>query len=791
MEGWIIDVRYAFRRLVRRPTYALLATLTLALGVGGTAAIFAIARGLLLDPLPVADEAKVGIFWNPYDWTEQEFTYLRGRIPGFADVAAYRPQDVTLQSEGAPTQLLPGMATSSEFFSVLGVQAFLGRGFQPGDDVPGAERVAVVSHGLWRELGGDPSLIGKVLRFDGIPRTIVGVMPEGFWFPAPNIRVWTPALINPERRSGMYAFVGRVAPDQRLDAFGPPLERLRAMLDERFDYLAQWDKLKSPKITPVREALIGPLRPALIATLTAMALTLLIACANVAALMLGQVEGRSTELAVRAALGAARGRIIRQLLAESLVVGVAAGVVGAGMAAVAFRSLTGALPLGAWGESTHLDWGVFWLAMAIALGASVLVAIIPVISIGRAELRDALGRGRTGGVAGRGGRLESGLVIAEVALAVLMTSGAALLTRSVVNLYAIDAGIDHRGVAVLDVVLGATGTTEQRQQTYRELVAAMQAIPGVVAAGGAQKLPLRGSGDNWGINVEGRPDLPDATTAYRIVTPGYFAALGFSVASGRTFDLSDRAGGESVVVINESLAKKYFPGLDPVGRRIGTGYDTTWSRIVGVVKDVAEGSLTDAAEPGRYMLAEQMPFVPSGQSLVLALPRDADPARILQPAREAIARVAPSVAVQEATTMSRVFDRAVGPVRQVMTLLALLTGLALTLGAVGVYGVISHFASRRQRDWGIRVALGLAPTKVINHVVGRGLALVGGGVALGIVGALLMARLLASLLYGVGAADPIAYGAAGLTLIAIGIVAAWLPARRASRVDPAVVLRES
>ncbi|MBC7894064.1 MAG: ABC transporter permease, partial [Cytophagaceae bacterium] len=279
MEGWIIDVRYAMRRLLRRPTYALLATLTLALGVGGTAAIFAIARGLLLDPLPIANEQDVGVFWAPYDWTAQEFTYLRGRIPGFAEVAAYTPRDVTLQEEGSTTRLLPGMATSAEFFSVLGAKAMLGRGFEEGDDVPGAEPVAVVSHGLWREMGGDAGLIGKVLRFDGIPRTVVGVMPAGFWFPAPNIRVWTPEAINPERRSGVYAFVGRVAPGQQLNAMGPSLDRLRSMLDERFDYPAQWDKLKAPGVTPVRAFLVGPLEPALLATLTAMALTLLIACA--------------------------------------------------------------------------------------------------------------------------------------------------------------------------------------------------------------------------------------------------------------------------------------------------------------------------------------------------------------------------------------------------------------------------------------------------------------------------------------------------------------------------------
>ncbi|MGQ0650141.1 MAG: ADOP family duplicated permease [Gemmatimonadaceae bacterium] len=790
MESWIIDARYAVRRLVRRPTYFVLATLTLALGGGGTAAISAIARRLLLDPLPVAREHEIASFWMRGSWSEEEFSHLRGRFPGFADVAAYRPRDLTLQQDDAPTRLLPGIATTAEFFTVLGVNPILGRAFQKGDDEPGAEPVAVLSYSLWQELGGDRDILGRSVRLDGQSRTVVGVMPRGFWFPTPTIRVWTPAPVNPERRAGMYSFVGRVAPGRQISAMAPALERLRAMLDERFDYPPQWDKLASPTLTPIRRELVGPLRPALAATLVAITLTLLIACANVAALMLGQVEGRTTELAVRAALGAERLRLVQQLIAESLLIGVAAGVVGAAIAAVSFRLLIGALPLGAWGETATLDWSVFWLAMAVGVVASLLVGAVPAYSLWRGQLRDVISRSRTGGIAGRGGRLESGLVVVEVALAVVMAAGAALLTRSVINLYAIDPGVTTEGVAVLDVAMGADLNTAQRHQVMRGLTDALGSLPGVEIVGATSKLPLRGSGDNWGITVEGRPDLERTTTAYRMVSRDYLPTLGLTAARGRGFEISDQPNGERVVVINEALAAKYFADVDPVGRRIGSGFDTTWARIVGVVRNAAEAGLTDGAMPTRYMFAEQVPFMQPGQVLVLRVSEGESADAILDAARAAVQRVAPSVAVQNATTMSHVLDRALGLVRQVVTLLLLLTGLALVLGAIGVYGVISHFAHRRQRDWGIRLALGLRPSHVVRQVVGRGAGLVTMGIALGVVLSLVLVRVMATLLYGVGASDPLAYGAAALTLLLIGIVAAGVPAHRASRVDPVLVLRE-
>jgi predicted permease len=550
-------------------------------------------------------------------------------------------------------------------------------------------------------------------------------------------------------------------------------------------------------VTPIRDKLLGPMQPALVAMLVAMGLILLIACANVAALMLGQVEGRAAEMAVRSALGANRRRLTQQLVVEALIVGVLSGVAGAALAAGGFGVLARALPLGAWSETARFDWSLFAAALTLAMMASLLVVLVPSTSLWRGDLRGALSRARTGGVQGRGGRLEHGLVVMEVALAMLIASGAALLVRSVSNLYAIDPGIRTSGVAVIDVVGSRALPEDQRLRTIEELQRALSALPGARSVAAAMKLPLRGNGDNFGLRVEGRGPEEESSSFFRVVTPAYFETMGIRLRDGRTFDASDRMltpadtgpGVEMSVVVNEALAKKYFPGENPVGRRLLGGFDVP-QRIVGVVADVAEGNLTDAAAPARYFLAGQAPWFGPNASLVVRTARAGDAEALLDAARGAVARVAPGFAVQGTTTMSRVLDTAVGPARQVMTLLALLSGLALVLGAVGIYGVISHFAARRKRDWAIRVALGLPGSRVVRSVVGQGAALVAAGIAVGAVGTVLLARLLVTFLFGVSTVDPIAFAAASAALLVVGLAAAFVPARRAGTVSPAIILRE-
>jgi predicted permease len=687
--------------------------------------------------------------------------------------------------------MVGGVTATAELFDVLGVQPMIGRTFASGDDLPGATRTAVISHSLWQELGGHPSLVGQQLLLGGLPRTIIGVMPPGFWFPSPATQVWVAAALNPQRRTGEYSLVGRLADDQTFESIAGPVATISARLAERFRYPEAWDKTKNATVTPVREFVLGDVRPALLATLVAMALIFLIACVNVATLMLGQVSARATEIAVRAAIGAGRQRLVQQLTIESLILGMAAGGLGALLAVAGFRILVRSLPLGELADTVTLDWTIFWASMFVALVAATIVGLISTTAMFNTNLQGTLATTRTGGVSARGGRLESGLVIAQIALAVLMAAGAGLLIRSAANLRGIDPGVDHDTIAVLDVTAPTQLTADERRRAYLGVVPLLRDVPGVRAVAVTQRLPLRGSGDNWSLRVPGKPELDDTSTFMRVVTPEYFQTMGIDVRQGRGFLPTDADGSRRVVVVNEALAAKYFPGQDPVGRTVNTGFDESGEEIIGVVENVAEGDLTDAAAPARYMLYPHVGNgVLPGATFVLRAASPADVAAVLQTARATIQRGAPQLAVNETTTMQAVFDRAVGPTGQVVTLVTILATLALCLGALGVYGVMSHFVSRRLRDYGICITLGLAPSQVLSQVLRRGTTMVLMGGLLGVMAAFMLTRLLASLLYGVTATDPLTLSLALLALVVIGAVAALIPARRASLTDPAVVLRQ-
>jgi len=788
---FLSDTKFALRRLRSRPAYAILSVLTLALGVGGTAAIFGIARPVLLDALPYANADRAGMFWMDGSWNEEEFTYLRDKFDGFAQVAGWRPGDVTLKQGDAPLRLIPGIATTGELFDVLGAQAFIGRALRVGDDMIGAPPVAVVSYGLAQELSGSnvASMVGKRLTLNGIERTVVGVMPKGFWYPTPAARIWTPQEIHPERRSGYLTLVGLAKPGADIHHMGPHLARIVQTMAARFHYAGQWDKTRNPTVTPLRENLLGSMRPASLATLAAMTLILLIACVNVAALMLGQIEGRSSEMAVRTALGATRTRLTQQVIVEALMIGVCAAIVGGALAAAGFGLLAHVLPIGAWGESAQFDWTLFAVALVVAIGASLLVVLAPTIALWRGDVHGAISRARTGGIVGRGSRLEQGLVVTEVALAMLIASGSALLVRSVLNLYAVNPGIDTGSVAVIDALAG-NGTPAETGQSVEAIVTELSQLPGVHSAAGAMKIPLTGRGNSMGLLIPDRPDIKDVTTYFRVGTVDYLPTMGARITKGRNFTTADKVQGPEVaVIINEAMARRFFPKDDAIGKVLEGGWGVK-ERIIGVAQDVAEGQLTDAPSLTRYYLAGTVPwFVPSA-TLVVRTNAGTDPAAILESARKAVQRAAPSFAVSRTTTMARILDDAVGPARQIMALLSLLAGLALVLSAIGISGVIAHFVARRKRDWAIRVALGLSGGQVVAQVMKQGVVLAALGILFGIAGTMVLSRLLTTLLYGVSTVDPIAFAAAGLVLLAIGAGAAFVPARRAGMTDPALVLRE-
>ena len=789
-ESWIKDARYACRRLVARPTFMAVAVLTLALGAGGSAAVFSVVRVLLLAPLPIAAEEQIGVLWSRRDWHEEEIVHLRPNYPGFQRVAGWKPGDLTLALPGEPLRMVPAVSVTAEMFEVLGRSAWIGRAFRDGDDVRGADPSVVLSHTLWRELGADPAIVGRQLVLGGIPRRVLGVMPAGFWFPNPATRAWVVPALDPQRAVGEYTMIGRISDGRRLDAMQAPLAEIAKSLGARFRYLPQWDKTRSPSLTPVREFVLRDVQPALVATMVAMALLLVIACVNVTTLMLGQVGGRTTELATRVALGAGRDRLLQQLIVEALLLGSLAGIAGAAVAASSFGVLVRSLPLGALAETTTLSWTVFWVSMGVALAASLAMAVVVALTWWRDTLRETLAGSRMHGVSVRGGRLEAALVIGQVSLAVVLAVGAALLMRSAQKLRAIDPGAEVGAVAVLDVTTTRTAPDEARRAHLAPL-AALQALSGVRAVAVAQTLPLRGPSNNWGLRIPGRPQFDGQTTFVRIVSDDYFRALGIDVRRGRGFLPTDRASAQPVVVVNEAFAATFFDGDDPIGRVLNVGgADPGYpgERIIGVVENVAEGDLTDAARPARYMLYDHMGGAMS--SFVLRADSADQLPAVLQAARRTLQREAPRIAVKNLTTMQAVFDVAVGPTGQVVTLLSLLAALALVLGAVGVYGVMAHFVSRRLRDYGIRIMLGLAPHRVLLQIVRRGAVMVIAGGTIGVMAAAVLTRLLSSLLYDVAPTDPTAFVGAGLTLLAAGTLAALLPAVRASFTDPVTLLRQ-
>lgn len=791
MERLLLELRYAARRLRTRPTYTLLAVLTLSLGVGGLAAISGIARALLVDPLPYPRSAELADFWADGSWRSREWIALQDKFTGFASVAAYRIEDLTVERKGALTRLATGIAATHRLFDVLGVKPILGRGFVAGEDAQTSAPLVVLSYRLWQEFGGQSSIVGNQVELDGIQRTVIGVMPRGFWFPEPTTEAWINETLDPAANYGIYHLVGRVAPGQRVENMQPAVDNITRILASQFTYSAQWNKTKNAKLTALYERNVSEMRPALLATLAGMSIILLIACANVAALVLSQVEARSGELAVRTALGADRSRLATQLLLEVLLLGAAAGAVGTAFASIGFNVLLGTLPLGAWAERATLDWTLLATTMLVGLGAAILVAFLPIVGLWRSDLRPALSGMRTSGILRDRGGLQGLMVVSEVALAVLLAFAAGLLARSVSKRYEIRPGLDPRGVAVFDIASPAGLRGTERFEIMTSLMESLRALPGVEHVAITQKLPLRGRGWSGGLQVPTAP--PDAPSPYmRVVSAEYFASLGIPLKRGRLFHASDVAADSIIpIVVNEALVRIFFPGVEPIGQIVPSNLSRNRERIVGVVGNVAEADLTTELPPTRYMFRENIRLTSDPQTIIVKMQRPEDAVRVLTPARQMIFKTAPAVAIQEATTMAHVMDRAVGPAREVMKLLALLTGLSLLLGAIGIYGVISQFVSRRKRDWGIRVALGLAPSRVVTLVVRHGAMLVLVGIVVGVVLATVLARMLSSFLYGVTATDPVAMIAAGAILLAVGVIAALIPALRASRTDPAMVLRES
>jgi putative ABC transport system permease protein len=815
------DLRFAVRTLLRRPLFTALAVLTLALGIGANAAIFSVVNAVLLAPLPFRAPERLVVVWesNPpfakmlglpdtlpvspgpfFDWKAQSRTLDHFSMIGSGSRV--------LTGRGEP-ELLNAVNVSGDLFALLGTQPLLGRTIQPADEAAGTQ-VAVLSHRLWmRRFGGDRSIIGQTIILSDKPATVAGVMPPAFAFPrgsempagfgfAAEPDVWVPMSFSPEERQArgnhQAVALARLQPGLSLAAANA---EMKAVTDRLARQYPESDAGWSARVEPLTERITGPLRPALLILSGAVALVLVVACVNVANLLLAQAAVRHKEVAVRTALGASRGRMVRQLLTESLLLALAGGALGALFAVWGLHGLSALLPSGVRTGGLGLDGRVLAFTFALTLVAGALAGLVPALQMTRPDLSGTLRGGtRAGSVTARGRRTLRALVVVETAVAVLLTAGAGLLLRSFDRLTAVDPGFHPGGVLTAQVTLATTRYRDHRIAAfYAAALERVRALPGVEAAGAVSSLPLSGSESISGFTVEGMP-RPEAERMpfadRRSATPGYFEAMGIPLRRGRTFRDSDVDGAPRVAVIDETLANTYWPGADPLGKRIHRGgFDDKkeaerWITVVGVVANVRNSGLHVEARPQLYYPAAQLP------SSVMSLAvrgRPGDPLRLAGPVRAAVHAVDADQPLSDVMTADQRIDRSLANRKFSLILLGLFAGLALVLSAVGIYGVTAWTVAQRTREIGLRMALGARRRTVLALVVREAGLLTLTGLATGLVLSLLATRLMASLLFGIGATDPVTLTAvsAGLALVSLG--AAYLPGRRATRVDPMVALQ--
>ncbi len=796
------DVRHAVRQLLRRPWFSIIVVVTLGLGIGATVAMYSVVNDLLVRHLPYSGETRIRVFWDDYDWRGEEYDFVRDRLHAFESVAEFStngaPYHPATNATGVAT-VLPYVVSSPTLFDVLGVHPVMGRAFDDADNRPGAPPVVVISFGMWRnDLAGARDVLGHQILLDGKAVTVVGVMPEGFFFPNPEYRAWRPLQLDPTsdfyHNVGFLVLVGRARAGAQPAAIQDDIHGVATALGQRFSYPAAWDKTKNAVSTPIHQYLLGDVHDPLLLLLGAVGLLLLIACANGAALVLVRTTDRSAELSLRTALGAEPGRLVRQLVAESLVLATCAAVFGAGVAIGGFRVLVARLPLShGFGQTVDASWVTLATAFGLALMTGGLISIAPVRNLLHGRFEGSFGRERGDRGLGRGTkRLHRLIIAAQAAFAVLLVVGATLLIRSVGVLRSLDLGMDPRGVVTMTLVAATKNADEQGRQFLRDVVTRVSALPGVQAVGLTNRLPLRDGGYQGPVTIDDRPDLagkarPNAL--YRTATPQYFKTMGIRLLEGRGIEATDQAGTLQVTVINESFAKQMWPGQSAIGRHITTAYSgTNVSRtVVGVIRETRLTSVTGASPLAMFVPLEQHASASSDAVLAIRVARN--PAIVVPEVRRVIGALNPQVAITQVEMMQQVVDGSLAEPIRLRFFLTLFAGLALVLGAVGVYGVASYAVDRRRAEFGVRLALGASPQRVQRDVLWGGLVPVVGGVVAGLVMAVGLGRALGRFLYGVSPMDPTSFAVAAGTLIAAGVVAAVVPAARAARTNPIDAIR--
>ena len=812
METVWHDLRYAVRTLRARPAFTAAAVLLLAIGIGANTALFSLVNSVLLKSLPVADSDRLVMVYETHQKAAARipvapanFLTWRAQQSAFEGIAAFAQQNFTLSGAGTP-ESIAGARASADLFRVLRANPELGRAFTAAEDQPGQERVVVLGHRLWqRRFDSAAGVIGQTVRLDGNPHTVVGVMPEGVQFPGRETELWVPAAL--DRETGMDGMGGRILSTLARLRPGVSLDAARAEMDVIARRMAREDPAfnagMGATIVPLKEVVIGGFRPVLMLLWAAVGFVLLIACANVANLLLARAVARNHEIAVRLALGATRLRLIRQLLTESVLLAVLGGGVG--------------LLLGVWGvdalvalspdsipraHEIAIDGRVLGFTAALSLLTGIAFGLAPALPSSRLSLTASFkdsGRGASVGL-GRH-RLRSLLVVSETALSLVLLIGAGLMVKSFWHLQTADPGFDPEQVLTLRLELPGARYPEESQVTAfrEELTARIARLPGVAAVGATNALPISGSGGVKPVHFEGRP-LPAAGEApvvqYRLISPDYFRAMRIPIVSGRDFDRRDGGPAPGVVIINQAMARRFWPDEDPLGKRVSLGgWDDLTGEVIGVVGDVRHWGKDVQAEPEMYWdqaqswLARGPTLRRHRRALTLVVRASGDPDALVRSIRSEVAGVDAELPVSDIKTMEERLGASLAAARFKTLLIGIFAAVALFLAGIGLYGVMSYAVAQRTQELGIRMALGARAPDVARLVVGQGLRLVLGGVAVGLAVALAVTRVLSRLLFEVTPTDPTTFAVLTLLVVGVALLACYLPARRATRVDPMVALR--
>jgi len=822
MRSFVADLRHSIRVLLNSPGFTTIAIAALALGIGANTAIFSVVNTVLLQPLPYAEPDRIlrveRSFPNGTGSSSSipKFMAWKKNNQVFDALAIYDFQGLGLNlGAGDHPEQVQGIHVSQDYFRVFGVAPELGRTFLPQEDLPGGAKALVVSNDLWKtRLGGDTSLVGKPLILGGDPYTVIGILPASF-HADPPADVFIPLQADPNSNNqGHYlAVAGRLKAGVTIDAAKANMK----LAGERFrEANPKWmDKTESVTVVALRDALVGDVRPALLILVGAVGFVLLIACANVANLLLARASGRHKEIAIRTAVGASRGRLISQLLTESVLLAIVSGLAGFLIGAWGVRILLALSPgnLPRVNQRDHvasivtaLDWHVLAFTFGLALLTGIVFGLFPALQISRLDvnsvLKETSGRSGTGL---RQNRARSILVASEMALAVILLVGAALMIRTFVGLRSVQPGFDPHNVITMQTSLsgGRYDTTVKVENMIHQVVQRVGALPGVQSAAATIVLPVEG-GIDLPFLIEGRPpangDLYTGDEQWRAVSPHYFSVFRIPLLRGRAFEDRDTGKSERVLIINQAMAKKYWPKGDPIGQRITIGkglgpqFEEPTRQIVGIVGDVRENGLKTSDQPVMYVPEGQVtdPLTQLANSVIplsWAIRTGNDPASLSTAIQREILAVDGQLPVSKIRTMEQVLSESTARQNFNMLLLSIFAGLALLLAAIGIYGLMSYTVEQRTQEIGIRMALGAGRGDMLKLIVRQGMLLAGIGVAIGLASAFGLARVLASLLFGVKTTDPATYGAVALVLISVALFATYMPARRATKIDPLIALR--